>query len=190
MKACASLLAAAFLLAVLSVPSAAAAQQAPPWPERWLAAGVDFGALTVEYRLTDDCGIDPNFEITETPNLDVTPEEILESLKGFLASGTRDDVPRAELISVLEDVFGHEGVPDRPMTRDEYDRLTSKFESLGPWPQIRIAPVSGSTYRCSFDVSGELTRVERSDPERDLYNDFDEPLSDQGPFILRWYIEE
>ena len=178
----------AFLL--VSVPSTAAAQQAPPWPDRWLAAGIEFGHLKVEYRLTDDCKIDPDFEITESPNLDVTTEEILESLEGFLASGTRDDIPRDVLVEILEDVFGQGGVPTRPMTKDEYDLVTSKFESLGPWPQVRIAPVSRSTYRCSFDVAGELIRVERSDAGRDLYSDFDEDLSEQGPFILGWRIEE
>ena len=76
------------------------------------------------------------------------------------------------------------------MTRDEYDRLTSEFESLGPWPQIRIAPIGASTYRCSFDVSGDLIRVERSDTGRDIYSDFDENLSDQGPFFLSWYMKE
>ena len=32
---------------------AANAEQAPPWPERWLAAGIEFGTLKVEFRLHD-----------------------------------------------------------------------------------------------------------------------------------------
>ncbi len=172
------------------MPCIASAQQAPPWPERWLAAGIEFGKLRVEYRLTDDCEIDPNFEITESPNLDVTTEEILGSLKGFLSSGTRDDIPREVVMSVLEGVFGQEGVPTRPMTVEEYERVTDNFEKLGPWPQIRIAPVSSNTFRCTFDVSGELVQVERSDAGKDVYREFDESLSEQGPFILSWYIEE
>ena len=184
------LLLAAVFLSALSAPSTAAAQQAPQWPDRWLGAGIDFGSLTVKYRLTDDCDIDPDFEITESPNLDVTREEILDSLTSFLAVGTRDDIPRDVVMAVVEDRFGPEGIPTRPMTKSEYDELMADLDELGPWPRLRIAPVSGNTYRCSFDLSGELTRVERSDAGRDLYSDFDESLSDQGPFTLRWVIEE
>lgn len=177
------------VLLAFCVP-AAAQQQAPPWPDRWLAAGSDFGNLRVAYRLTDDCQIDPDFEIIESPNLDVTNEEILESLTGFLANGTRDDIPRDVLMAVMEGVFGQQDVPARPMTKGEYDQMVSEFERLGPWPQIRFAPVGTSTFRCSFDVAGGLVRVERSDAGKDLFTDVDRALSDQGPFFLRWYIEE
>ena len=181
---------AAVILAAVCASSTAGAQQAPPWPARWLAAGVDFGSLKVEYRLTDDCQIDSEFEIAELPNLDVTRDEVLESLQRFLAGGTRDDIPPDVVVSVIEDEFGQEGIPSRPMTGDEYERVTAEFERLGPWPQIRIAPVGRSTYRCTFDLSGELVRLERSDAEKDLYTDFNERLSEQGPFSLQWVIEE
>ena len=181
---------AAVLLLFLSAPGPAEAQQIPHWPERWLAAGVDFGTLKVAYRLTDNCEIDPDFEITEVPNLDVTREEIFESLTGFLANNTRDDVPRHIVVRVLDEVFGEEGLGDRPMSKSEYDAVIAEFDRLGPWPQTRIAFVSSSTYRCSFDVSGELTGVEISDADKDLYRAFDERLSEQGPFFLSWYIEE
>ncbi|MDJ0909210.1 MAG: hypothetical protein QNI99_08440 [Woeseiaceae bacterium] len=142
------------------------------------------------YRLTEDCEVDPDFEIIESPNLDVTREEILGSLNGFLANGTRDDIPRDVVMKVMESMFGEEGVPTRPMTKDEYDQMVAEFERLGPWPQIRIAPVCTSTFRCSFDASGSLVRVERSETGKDLFSDFDERLGDQGPFFLRWHIEE
>ena len=167
----------------------ASAHQAPPLPERWLAAGDDFGALRVAYRLTDDCDIDPDFEIVESPNLAVTHDEVRGLLTSFLGYDTRDDVPRDVVMRVMEDVFGEEAVPTRPMTQDEYDRVISEFERLGPWPQIRFVTVESSTFRCSLDVSGNLVRVERSDAGKDLFRDFDEDLSEQGPFFLRWDID-
>ena len=53
------------------------AQQSKSFPEAWLKAESEFGTSAIEYRLTNDCEIDPGFEIVEHPNVDVTREEIL-----------------------------------------------------------------------------------------------------------------
>lgn len=181
---------AASTAAILFMASPAAAQQAPSWPEHWLAAGLEFGKLSVAYRLTDDCEIDPDFEITESPNLDVTREEILGSLTGFLAAGTRHDPPREVMFKVMREVLGPDRDPNQSLTQTEYETLVAEIEKLGPWPTVRLAPVSRDTYRCTFDTSGALIRVERSVSGESPFSDLAGNLSEEGPFFLSWYIEE
>lgn len=180
----------AAILLSLCVACPATAQQAPPWPDRWLSEGLDFGRLKVEYRLTDECDIDLDFEITESPNLDVTRDEVFESLTGFLAAGTRDDPPRDVLYGVFDQVLDPERDPNQPMSQTELAAVLAELERLGPWPKVRMAPVGRYTYRCTLDTTGTLIRLERSVAGEDEFSDVVEQLSDQGPFYLTWSIEE
>ncbi len=184
------LVSAAIIATLFSAASVASTQQMPPWPERWLVAGVEFGNLRVAYRLTDDCDIDPDFEITDSPSLDVTRQEILGSLRGFLAAGTRDDPPREVVFRILDDTRAQERAADQPMSRIDYAALNAELEKLGPWPRVRMAPVGSHTYRCTFDSSGALIRLERSVTGEDQFSDFAGDLSEEGPFFLKWTIEE
>ena len=183
-------IAAVFASLLLFTTTGASAQQTPPWPERWFSAGNDFGSLRVDYRLTDDCEIDPDFEVVEWSRFEVTREEILASLNQFLEGNTRSDPPLDVLYRVFDDVLDPNRDPNQAMTEAELAEVLAALEELGPWPQVRVAPVSSTTYRCTFDPSGALVRVEQSAPGEDEFTDFDGQLSELGPFNVRWYIEE
>ena len=179
------------LFAVLiCTASASETEKLGMWPKSWLESELEFGSLAVEYRLTDDCGINPDFEIVEYPNIEVTRDEILSSMGSFLKRATREDVPEKALAAASLEVFGQESIPDRVLEKNEYDALRNSLECLGPWPQVRTFPLGGKTLRCTFDPTGTLIKVEETSGDGVEYSDLAEGLSKQGPFRFRWEVED
>lgn len=166
------------------------AQQSNTFPQAWLEAEGEFGALAIEYRLTNECDIDPGFAIVEHPDIDVTRQEILGSIAAFLKQASREDIPDEAYISASLDVFDQKTIPDRTLETSEYDALLAALERLGPWPETRSMPLGGNTYKCTFDEDGLLIKVEKLAGEKEGYTEFDGQLAEQGPFRLRWQVEE
>jgi len=160
------------------------------WPKAWLESESEFGSLAIEYRLTDDCGINPNFEIVEYPNIEVTRDEIQSAMRWFLKRATQEDIPEEAWIVASLEVFGQETTPDRVLEKNEYDALRDSLERLGPWSQVRTLPLGGKTLRCTFDPTGTLIKVEKLSADKVEYSDFAEDLSAQGPYRLQWKIED
>ena len=178
------------LIALLFLASASKAENSKLWPDRWLNTESEFGSLVIEYRLTNECEIDPEFRIVVHPQIEVTRDEIYGSMEVFLRRATRQDIPDEAMSSVSLEVFGQETIPDRVLEKSEYDALMTNLETLGPWPMVRTIPVGGSTYRCTFDSSGALTKAEQSKNEEDSYREVLGSLNEEGPFRFRWEIEE
>ncbi len=174
----------------MCVVTASNAQQSKMWPKAWLEAEGGFGSLVIEYRLTNECDIDPDFEIVEHPNIEVTREEILGSLASFLKRATREDISEKAFTSASLEVFGQEDIPDRTLEKSEYEALLASLKRLGPWPQVRTMPLGSDTFRCTFDATGLLTKEEKSAGDEEGYTELKEDLSKQGPFRIRWEVEE
>ena len=160
------------------------------WPDRWLEADVEFGSLVVEARFTNDCGIDPEFEIIEHPNIDVTRTEILDALQVFLNRDFREDIPKEVMSSVSMEVFGTKTLPDRTIRKFEYEALMEKLEDLGPWPTVRTVRLGSRTIRCVFDGSGVLVLAEKSEDEGSTFDSVLGHLDQEDPFRFRWEVED
>ncbi len=112
-----------FNVALICASTGSMAQQSKTFPEAWLKAEGEFGTLAIEYRLTNECDIDPSFKIVEHPNVDVTREEILGSIEAFLKQAVKEDIPETAFVSASLEVFGQETIPDRTLEKTEYDAL-------------------------------------------------------------------
>lgn len=166
------------------------AQQSKSFPQEWLEAEGEFGSLAIEYRLTNECDIDPNFEIVEYPNISVTREEILGAIAAFMKQSTREDVPEKTVVSASLEVFGQETIPDRILEKSEYDALLAVIKRLGPWPAVRSLPIGGNTYKCTFGHDGNLKKVEKLASDGEGYTELEGELSEKGPWRLRWQVED
>lgn len=160
------------------------------WPDRWLAAGVDFGTLAVLFRFTDDCGIDPGFEIVERPNIQVSRTEIFDALQALLHRDSRKDFPQKALSSAFVEVFGTEKPPDRALEKSEYDAVMNKVETLGPWPTIRTIQLGNQTIRCTFDAGGALVEAEESKDGGRTFGSVLGSLDKQDPVLFRWEVDK
>lgn len=166
------------------------AQQSRTIPHEWVDAGSEFGVLVIEYRLTDECGIASGFEIVEQPNVEVTTEQIIFAMMSFWKQALRIGIPKEAITTASLEVFGQETFPDRTLGKFEYDALSAVFDRLGPWPETRLMPLGGNTYRCTFDKHKLLTNVERLSGNEGGYVDFEGNLAEQGPFRLQWEVED
>ena len=176
------------LIGLVYVATTTLAQQSERFPQEWYEADVEFGVLVVEYRLTNECTV-AGIEIVEHPNMEVTIEQIIIAMMPFLEKSISQDIPKEALSAAIEEVFGKETVPDRALMESEYDTLMAALDRLGPWPETRTMPLGGNYYRCTFDKYGHLMKVEQLDENKDGYTDFHGQLDEQGPFRLRWEIE-
>lgn len=178
------------LIVLLCLAGASNAEKSELWPDRWLKAESDFGSLVIEYRLTDDCEIDREFEIVVHPQIEVTRDEIYGSMEAFLRQGTQENIPDEAVSGASLEVFGQETLPDRVIEKPEYEALVTMLETLGPWPMVRTLPVGGKTFRCTYDSSGALIKTEQSEDKGESFRDVLGSLNEEGPFRFRWEIEE
>ena len=158
------------------------------WPISLLES--ESGSLAIEYRLTDECDIDSDFEIVEHPNVEVTRDEILGAVGALLRRATREDISEEAFATASLEVFGQESIPDRVLEKGEYEAMRDLLERLGPWPQVRTLPLGSRSLRCTFDPAGTLIKVEKKSDDETDYSELKESLNKQGPFRLRWKIED
>lgn len=51
-------------------------------------------------------------------------------------------------------------------------------------------PLGGNTYKRTFNEEGLLTKAEKHAGEGGAYTELKEELAEQGPFRLRWQVED
>jgi len=180
----------ALFVALVCAATATMAQHSKTWPREWLEAEGEFGVLVIEYWLTSECKVAPGIEIVEHPNIEVTIEEIIVAMMPFLKQAIRPEIPKDAFTTASLEVFGQETFPDRTLEKSEYDALFAVLERLGPWPETQLMPLGGNTYKCTFDKHGLLTNVEKLSEDGEGYTDFEGRLAEQGPFRLRWEVED
>lgn len=179
--------ASAALLCVVTTSSAGSPSVS--WPEEWRGVEGGFGRLQIEYRLTNECGIDPDFNIAERPSIEVTRNQVFDVLKGLLMKTTVDVIPKDAYRSANLAVLGQEESPDRALEESEYKALLASLKASGPWPQVRTVPIYSEKYKCMFDKMGRLLAVEQLDADEKGYIILEGDLSQLGPFSLGWSEE-
>ena len=174
--------------ALLCVAVDANAQQSVIFAQDWGDIDGEFGALAIEYRLTDSCDIDPTFEVLEGPKIDLTNEQIFHELSAYLSQGTHEQISDEAVVAASLQVFGQETIPDRTLEIFEFDALVEAVDRFGPWPVVRTAPIGANTYRCTFDEYGILVKVEKLVGVEEGYSEIANKLSEEGPFRIRWRV--
>jgi len=165
-------------------------QQSKTLPREWFDAEGAFGVLVIEYWLTNECTVAPGIEIVEHPNIEVTIEEVIVAMIPFIEQSLSPEIPKDAFATASLEVFGQETFPDRTLEKSELDALFVVLERLGPWPETRTMPLGKNTYKCTFDKHGLLTKVEKLNEDGESYSDFEGRLAEQGPFRLRWEVED
>ena len=177
-----------FSAALLCVAVYSNAQQSTISSQDWSDTDGEFGALAIEYRLTDSCDIDPTFEVLEYPKIELTNEQIFHELSVYLNQSTREQISDEAVAAASLQVFGQETIPDRTLEISEFDALVEAVDRFGPWPLVRTAPIGANTYKCTFDGDGLLAKVEKLVSVGEGYRELAGKLSEEGPFRIRWRV--